>query len=100
MAIQELFKKVEKEIKELKVNPNNELEKRFHDEIVETYVIIRDCYHNQDNEGRVFIIDAQNKSAVLFNFTYRLSDKFGEQVNKIFLHLFELSRLVKISIYG
>ena len=100
MTIQELFKKVEKEIKELKVNPENELEKRFYDEIIETYVVVRDCYHNQDSKSKIFIVDAQNKSAILFNFTYPLSNEFGEQINKVFFHLFQLARLIEISIYG
>jgi len=100
MTIQELIEKTKNEIQELNIDLNDELTKRFYSEIIDIWETAKNCYENKSDEYKALISETQNKAGVLFNFTYPLSDEFGEQINKVFFHLFQLARLIEISIYG
>jgi len=100
MTIYGLIVKTKKEIEKLEIDSSNELEKRFYSEIIDIWETIKACYHSRNIENKALIFEIRNKAGVLFNFTYLLSDEFGEQINKVFFHLFQLARLIEISIYG
>jgi len=100
MTIQDLIEKTKNEIQELNIDLNDELVKRFYSEIIDIWETAKNCYHNRNIENKTLIFEIRNKAGVLFNFTYPLKNKFGEQINKVFFHLFQLSRLIEISIYG
>ena len=100
MTIQELIEKTKNEIQELNIDLNDELVKRFYSEIIDIWETAKNCYENKNDEYKALISETRNKAGVLFNFTYPLSNEFGEQINKVFFHLFQLARLIEISIYG
>ena len=100
MTLQGLIVKIAKEVNKLEINTNNELEKRLYDEIMDLWETTKSCYHNRNIGNKTLISDIRNTTGVLFNFTYLLSNQFGEQANKVLFHLYQLARLIEISIYG